>query len=390
MATGSVGGNDPVVDRQVLETGWPGRLHGLALRTYPRRFRARFGAALRYDFAQAMADALRRGTVQKYAVALSWSLDALVSGFMERVGLGGGGISMNEAVENDGTRGRSGGNGAGRDVRLAVRRLSRQPGLAAVVILTLGLAIGASSVVFLAMDALFLRPLVYPEAEHLYRLEAGAAGRFDPRISIEDAEDVARLARSVDAIAMIDFGTVSLADGNGPADVVTSAHASASVFDVLGMGPSIGRGFAAGEDAIGRGEVVVLSDGYWRRRFAAQADVVGRTVRIQGVERTIVGVLPPHFEDPATGEQGYADVWLPLAVDESLRSRGTRWARAIARLSPAASREEAAAEVTAIAVRLAEAYPETNEGQALRLVSLRLKQVCCDLDHIFLSDLLLK
>lgn len=262
-------------------------------------------------------------------------------------------------------------NGTRRDIRLALRRLSRQPGLVAVVILTLGLGIGAASTVFLAIDALFLRPLAYPEAERLYRLEAGSGGRFDTRLSIADGADVERLATTIEAVALVDFGSASLADESGVADVVIAANASASIFDVLGVRPALGRGFAAGEDVEGRGDVVVLSDGLWRRRYGSDPNVVGRSIRLQGVEHTIIGVLPAGFEDPATAENGFADVWVPLAVSAELRSRGMRWTRAIARLSSGASREGAAAEVAAVAARLAESYPETNEGQTIRLVALR-------------------
>jgi putative ABC transport system permease protein len=350
-------------------------VHGLVVGLYPGRIRDRFGRAIEDDFAEALEDAARSGWLRTCRTGVVWCADAAVSAFAERLGMGRGVVQMGTAAPVElggGWWRRAVLQAGGREVRLALRRLSRQPGLVGVVVLTLGVSIGAATTVFLAIDVLLVRSLAYPAADRLVRLEmSGPGGRIGERVSAADAEDIGRRASAIESLTLVDFGTVSLSDGAGPADVAVSAYASASVFMVLGVGPVHGRGFAAGEDEAGRGDVVVLSDGLWRRRFAADPQVLGRSVLIQGRAHTVIGVLPPGFEDPSSGDAGYADVWLPLAVNDALRSRGARWLIGIARLAPAVTRQEASVEIGAIAAQLAAAYPETNEGMSVRLTPLR-------------------
>ena len=250
------------------------------------------------------------------------------------------------------------------DARTAFRALRRRPGGTVAAVLTLMLGIGATTALLGMVDHVLLRPLAYGEAEDLYSVW-GVTESFD-RIqpSYPDFMDWREGTRSLELAYA--YGEVFALRGGEGVEQVTGSAVSPGFFGVLRTPPALGRSFAGDEEREGA-PVVVLSNGYWHRRFGGDPAVVGREVVIDDVPHTVLGVMPPGFEYPE-----WSALWVPLARVRDgvpgLRQRDARVdARAIARPVEGVPAEVAKAELRALAARLAAAYPETNEGLSIRL-----------------------
>ncbi|HEX8675113.1 MAG TPA: ABC transporter permease [Longimicrobium sp.] len=260
------------------------------------------------------------------------------------------------------------------DLRFAARSLRRAPGFALAAVLTLGLGIGASTAIFSVVDAVLLRPLPYPQASRLIHLwefgkdEMSASGS---QASLANIDDWRRTAKTLDRIAAYRYWLFNVTGGPAP-EALLGAYVSADFFPTLGVQPALGRTFLASEDRPGEGKAVVISDALWRRRFAADPGVVGRTVQVDGAPHTVVGVMPKGFEFPATlpGDAALPtrelDVWAPLAVDPSTAGRGQHNWWALGRLAPGATVEQARAEMARIGRETHARFPEAHAFVGVR------------------------
>src|SRR5688500_1620714 len=184
------------------------------------------------------------------------------------------------------------------DLRHAARGLGRAPGFTAAAVLTLALALGANTAIFSVVDAALLRPLPFDDPERLV-LVWETMGDWKTRwVAPANFVDWRRDARSFEALAGYSSSDVNLS-GAGEPERLKSAVVSDNLCDLLGARAAVGRVFQRGEDESGR-RLALLSDGLWRRRFGADANVVGRTVRLNGEPHEIVGVMPPAFRFPAS------------------------------------------------------------------------------------------
>ncbi|HLM57076.1 MAG TPA: ADOP family duplicated permease, partial [Pyrinomonadaceae bacterium] len=260
------------------------------------------------------------------------------------------------------------------DLRYGLRTLSRKKGLTLAAVLTLALAIGANTAIFSVVNAVLLRPLPYPEAERLVRL-----GSSNPKTGVEigtlsppDFYDLRAGGRVFEGASAVDGWSPSLTGGGEP-ERVSAARVSANFFEVLGVRPALGRGFVPQEEVRGNHLVAVLGEGLWRRRFNSDPSVVGRGVTLNGVSYTVVGVMPRGFEPPrfAGGDSERPELWAPFAPDLKQWGRSGRSVdAAVARLKEGVSLDEARAEVSALAARLREQYPETNANTGAAVESL--------------------
>ncbi len=220
------------------------------------------------------------------------------------------------------------------DVRFAVRGLIREPGFAGVCVLTLALAIGASSAIFSVVNAALIRPLPYPDADRLVQVweTNPRANRWSDWASYPDFADWRRENRVFEAIAAFRYGRFRLTDGEYP-EMLVGLRVSPELFSVLGVSPVLGRPFLRDEGNEGGGDVAILSHGLWQRTFDSDAAVVGTTILLDGRNHLVVGVLPPGFSFPANMQAGarVPDVWIPLRGDHA---RGSHNYRVIARLKP--------------------------------------------------------
>jgi predicted permease len=249
------------------------------------------------------------------------------------------------------------------DLRFALRTLRRSPGFTAVAVLTLALGIGANTAIFSIVHGVLLRPLPWAEPEQLIRIFDFKNGqRVTPTPS--NFVDWREQSRSFEGMAAIDGGMSALTGVGGEPEMISTADVSANLFSLLRVRPLLGRTFVPGEDEWGAPKVAVLSEGLWRRRFGADPDVLGRSVTIGGVPRTVVGVVPNHRGYPLGTE-----VWAPIGWDPEVlpRMRGAHYLRVVARLKPDVALEGAQTEMAGIAARLEEQYRTQNAGYGVML-----------------------
>jgi len=252
-----------------------------------------------------------------------------------------------------------------KDVQYGVRMLLKNPGVTLVAVVTLALGIGANTAIFSAVSAFLIRPLPAPHAEQLVRpLEISEDRSLADEISYPDFLDYRTQGASVADLAA-EVMIPAAIDTENQSDVVWGQVVSANYFDVLQVKPIMGRTFVADEDKTpGASPVVVVSHSLWQRRFGADPNLVGKTVRVNNRPYQIVGVAPESFS--GTKFALALDFWIPISMVEELRrspkqlqARGDHWMNAIGRLKPGVSLAQASAEFSAIANRLNQTYADT-------------------------------
>ena len=252
-----------------------------------------------------------------------------------------------------------------RDGRYAVRQLWKTPGFTIVAVLTLAVGIGATSAIFSVVNGVLLRPLPYQAPDALVRVHeiVPQYGRF----SVAPANFLDWRAQSTVFERIVAYTTTSgtFADGNGP-ERIQGAAVSWDLFEMLGVAPALGTGFAATQDAPGANNVIVLSHTLWQGRFGADPGVIGRAVPVNGTPVTILGVMPAGFYFPART----AEFWRPIALNPANASRGGHFLGVTARLKPDVPIERAQAEMKTIAERLAREYPNNSANESAEVVPL--------------------
>jgi predicted permease len=240
------------------------------------------------------------------------------------------------------------------DLRHAVRSLVKQPGYFAAAAVTLVLGIGFSTATFSVVHGVLLRPLPYQEPDRLVQFIERALPRL-PRFSVSPGHYLfwRDHATSFDGIGAWAMQSLTLERGSDPESIRVD-RVTSNLFDVLGVAPIAGRGFAPADDEGGQPRVVMLSHGAWHRRFGGAPDAVGRVIRLDRRPMTIVGVMPPEFRLPT----GASEMWVPMAfTDAERRLFGSHYMHAIGRLRPGVSIERAGDEMATVSRRLAEANP---------------------------------
>jgi putative ABC transport system permease protein len=252
------------------------------------------------------------------------------------------------------------------DLRYAARGLLRTPGFTAVAVLTLALGIGANTAVSSLARAVFTNPLPFPDPDRLVAVSERRGGSRETNIPVSGHEYEAWRGenRVFEAVALFLSQRLNLT-GRGEPEAVDVVRVSSTYLPLLRLQPALGRAFAEGEDAAGRDGVAILSDRFWRRRFAADPGVVGRTVILDDHPFLVVGVLGPL--PPSL----VPDVLLPLDVPAQIRAVGRHNLSVLARLRPAITIDQAKADLTGISTRLAREMPDQNTGHAVNVVSLR-------------------
>lgn len=270
------------------------------------------------------------------------------------------------------------------DLRLAVRDLVRRPAFTLAALATLALGVGANSAIFSVVSAVLLRQLPFHDAERLVMVwrTVPAQGETQGFASYPDYRDWKEQSQSFsDLSAFWAFanGNVNLTGGSEP-ERVPVARVMAGYFELLGAQPLLGRTILPGENIVGNHRVAMLSYGLWQRRFGGDTTIVGKPVFVNGFPYTVVGIMGPDFRPIGTLALGdEVELWRPLAPDDNQTGgRGSRNLRVVGRLADGVSLAKAQSELDGIAVRLAEAYPETNRGAGIRIVSLR-EQVVQDI-----------
>lgn len=249
------------------------------------------------------------------------------------------------------------------DLRYGFRMLTKSPGFTAVAVLTLALGIGANSSIFSLINAVLLRPLPFKEPERLVVIWERRASSNDANLPISAHEFVAwrEQARSFENLAIIQPSGFNLTGAGDPA-AISAAMVSADCFAVLAVPPRLGRTFLPGEDQAGGNNIVVVSEGLWKRRFGSDPDIVGKTISLNDQSYTVIGVMPSVDFIP--------DVCLPINLPSEAQKVGKHGHQVIGRLKPGVTLGQAQVELAGIAHQLEQQYPNNNVGHEVQVVSL--------------------
>ena len=243
-----------------------------------------------------------------------------------------------------------------RGARAAWRALARSPGVIVMSVVSLAIGVGANLTLFGVLRAIEFPILPYPDASRLVQVDASnaARGASGYPMSLPDFDDVRRTARSFRTMAASTDATLTLRGGTEPARIA-GKRVTEGFFATFGVRPALGRTIA---EADGASPVIVLSHNLWQAQFGGDPRAIGRTVNIDGEQYTVVGTMPPRFDDNT-------DAWIPLATPSSTVPRDDRQYTVVGRLATATSLEAARSELEVIASRLAAEHRTTNAGWEL-------------------------
>ncbi len=258
------------------------------------------------------------------------------------------------------------------DLRYGIRMLAKSPGFTAVAIITLALGIGANTALFSVVNGVLLNPLPYGQPDRLVALYSRDANFAKSSISYPNFLDWVRDNRSFSALAAY-RGDDFILMGMGEPERVPGEMISAHFFPLLGVKPVVGRTFLPEEDQAGAAPVVLISGGFWKRKFGSSPEALGKSLTLNGSAYTIVGVIPVDFH--YTGNNFHrSDVYTPIGQwnDPTFRDRRVGMGMdAVGRLKPGVTFAQANADMAALGRHLAEEYPEADKGTGITLVPLK-------------------
>lgn len=260
------------------------------------------------------------------------------------------------------------------DLRYAARMLVRNPTFALVIIITLGLSIGANSAIFSVIDGVLLKPLPYPRAEQITRVFYSSTSYPKFPLNPWDFLDFRARNRSFENFAMYTHADIQLSGMNSDPVKLSAFRISSGYFRVLGVQPARGREFDFSEERPGNANVVILSDRVWRNQFGAAPDILDRKVLLDSRPYTVVGVMPAGVNHPGNSYNSIAygdtvDAWTPFTFEGNPNNRGSHYVEGIGRLKSDVTVEQAAADFNGIMTELASQH-EDDKGWTIYMVPL--------------------
>jgi putative ABC transport system permease protein len=255
------------------------------------------------------------------------------------------------------------------DLRFALRTLRARPAFTAIAVLTLALGIGATTAIFSVVNAVLLRPLPWPDPDRLVLIWGTRGDVKQNGVVYLDYLDWQKESRSFAALGVMRGQSVNLTGGDQP-ERVTGSFVSANFFSILGATPAQGRFFTEAEGQVATKQpVAVITDEFWRNHFGARPDMLGRTLVLNGVPCTVIGITRPNIYAPL----GTPDVWMPIGYYPNkgdLDQRGRAGVLVVGRLKAGVTINRAQADLDAVTRRLEQAYPTTNAGTGANVQSL--------------------
>jgi putative ABC transport system permease protein len=246
------------------------------------------------------------------------------------------------------------------DIRSGLRMLVKYPTLSIVAVLTLGLGIGLSTTVFCVVNGGLFKGLPFPDADRIVSVVSTRPSQNQPRqpISVQDLAVWQARQTSFEKIGAFGVVPINLSTEEGRIERFSGGQLTVAAFDALGIQPVLGRGFREGDDRPGADPVILLGHDLWRDRYGSSPDIIGKPIRANGAQRTVIGVMPANFAFPLREV-----VWIPLSIDPLATRRGEGPSyQVIARLRPGISLRQAKAQAAAIASQLADEFRATNQG----------------------------
>ncbi|MGI8745278.1 MAG: ADOP family duplicated permease [Bryobacteraceae bacterium] len=257
------------------------------------------------------------------------------------------------------------------DLRYALRQLRNSPAFTGIAILVLAFGLGANVSLFTVINAVLLRPLPFPNPRDLVQIwEANPSrGELQDVISPYNFVDWQRQSGTMEGMAVYEYESFALVTGTAP-QRMPGVLASSRFFDVFGIKPMLGRTFSADDDRP-ESHSVVLSYAAWQRRFNGDSDIAGKPITLNGEPFTVIGVMPAGFQFPGVN----TEIWSTPAYDLKTRNRRSHYLFGIGRIKRGVTLGQAQAEMTTIARRLEQQYPDSNRGSTVNLVPLQEQMV---------------
>ena len=251
------------------------------------------------------------------------------------------------------------------DIRYGIRNLIKRPGFTLIAVITLALGIGANSAIFSAIDALLLNPLPIPDQDRVMAIwdKDPNHGYEHNEVAVANYFDWRAQNHSFEKLALYRWWNVNLTGIDTP-ERIQGFLVTSNFFDTLGVQPMIGRGFSEGEDQPGAADVAIIAYSLWQRRFGGDPNIINKTITVNSTTCTVVGVLPPRFSFPKSGE-----VYATFTLSPELKANRRNHAYyVLGRLKPGVSQQSAQADIDTIAARLEQHYPETNTGLGANVI----------------------
>jgi putative ABC transport system permease protein len=246
-----------------------------------------------------------------------------------------------------------------RDLRYGIRGLIKSPGLTIVALLALTLGIGLTTTMFSIVYGALMKGLPYPDGDRVVILQRSnpVRGIQNTALPIQDYLDFRKAQHSSTDLAAVTSGTIFVS-GDEKAERFDGSWITSNTFDLIGVRPFLGRNFRAGEDSPQGEKVAIIAYSTWKERYAGDANIIGKQIRVNGVPTVIVGVMPEAFAFPNNDK-----IWVPQQTDPlaTPRDQGP-FLQVIGKLKPGVSMDAANVDMATIAKRLASEYPQTNEG----------------------------
>lgn len=255
------------------------------------------------------------------------------------------------------------------DIRYSLRMLRKSPGFTVIAVLTLAFGIGTNTAIFSMVNALLLHPYRFHDLDSVVLLWENRGIDEGPdarRVSAGDVTDLRASSQLFEDVATYQCPAFNLSS-EGRVDVAWGCRVSANFFAVLGVAPAQGRLFSSNEETPGADQSVIVSHNLWQSRFAGDPQLLGKSIRLNGRNYTVAGIMPPDFAYPVSMQ-----LWVPLALtpaEKSDRARLSLWV--LARLKPGVTVAQSSAALNTLSRRLSELYPKTNAGRSLNVLQLR-------------------
>lgn len=243
------------------------------------------------------------------------------------------------------------------DLKYSLRQLRKSPGFTLTALMTLALGTGVTAAVFSVIYAVMIQPLPYADPESIVVPQTYSPQGYGQPASYPEYLDWRNRNHSFSALAAVSgFRTINLEGPNGPVSLRLT-QGSDNLFDVFGVNPILGRTFSPGEDQPGKNNVVVLSYEVWQQDFGGAQDAVGRTVRLDGLPYSVIGVMPAGFRYPVSQRNA---IYTPLhMIDELRTSRGDHWLPTVGRLKPGITSAQAKGDMDGVLASVGRAFPDS-------------------------------
>ena len=268
------------------------------------------------------------------------------------------------------------------DIRFAVRLLVKDRWFTAVAIIALALGIGVNATVFTFVNAVLIRGLPINDPDRVMVVGTRDARLRDRGMSYLDFEDYRRATRTFSGLAAFSGSIMNVSDEGRTPERFQGPFISAPAFKLIGQRPQLGRDFLPEDDRPGAPAVVVLGNGIWKNRYGSDPSIIGRSIKINDIVSTVIGVMPEGFKFPNN-----ADLWLPLAHMPRLaeQKRDNRNVEAFGKLADGVTRAQAQSEMNTIAGQLRHDYPDTNKDVTASVMTFNERQNGGPIRLVFLS-----